>query len=176
MKTLLTLVAVTAISQIAYGINNIKASKKLDVKETHVNKLNIVHNNQLYIIDVVHTNIVCGTSMPNALASTKIDSCTGERTHKITIQDSLINTDMYDAVLNHEIGHIVLGHTVRHFLDTTTVSSIFKREYEADAYAVSKGHIEGMIKFRMNSLKYTGMLPDYNQACLVRLLAKKVFN
>ena len=82
---------------------------------------------------------------------------------------------MYDAVLTHEIGHIVLGHTSRiAFLDDAM--DVVKKELEADAYSVSKGHIKGMIKFRTMSLKHSGLLISYNQPCLLALLAKKVFN
>ena len=178
MKTLfkvaLTLQVAAAV-QVAYGIRNIKKASKLEVKTTTIDTITVEHEGSVFKIDVCHTNVLCNTTMPNALAKTEKALFSHEVRHSITIQDSLVGTDMYDAVLNHEIGHIVLGHTQSlSFLDNGL--DIVKRELEADAYSVSKGHIEGMIKFRTLALKYSGLLPDYNQPCLLALLAKKVFN
>lgn len=181
MKTLNKIILATLASTQALAYvqlykmkNNIKEAKKLTPKKDHIKTIDVEHNGERFSIDIFHTNVLMGTTMANAYAQTA-RYLNGKAEHTITIQESLVGTDMYDAVLTHEIGHIVLGHTSRiSFLDDAM--DIVKRELEADAYSVSKSHIKGMIKFRTMSLKSTGLLLSYNQPCLLALLAKKVFN
>jgi hypothetical protein len=181
MKTLNKIILATFVSTQALAFvqinkmkKNIKEAEKLEPVKTLIKTIDVDHNGERISISIFHTNVLNGLTIPNAWAETT-RYLNGKAEHTITIQDSLVGTDMYDAVLTHEIGHIVLGHTSRiSFLDDAM--DIVKRELEADAYSVSKGHIKGMIKFRTNALKYTGLLLDYNQPCLLALLAKKVFN
>ena len=163
-----------AFIQVAKMKKNMKEASNLTPRKDHIKTIDVDHNGKRFSIDIFHTNVLMDITIPNALAQTT-RYLNGTAEHTITIQDSLVGTDMYDAVLAHEIGHIVLGHTTRMTL-LDDAMDIVKRELEADAYSVSKGHIKGMIKFRAKALKYTGLLADYNQPCLLALLAKKIFN
>lgn len=176
-KIILTTIALTqalGFVQIAMVKRDMKEAKKLIPRKELINTIDVDHNGKCFTISIYHTNVLNDSTIANATAQSSI-YLNGTAEHTITIQDSLVGTDMYDAVLNHEIGHIVLGHTTRMtFLDDAM--DIVKRELQADAYAVSKGHIKGMIKFRTMLLKHSGLLVSYNQPCLLALLAKKVVN
>ena len=176
-KIMLTTLAVTqalAYVQITKVKKDIEEAKKLVPTSVHIKDIDVEHNGKRFTIAIKHSNVLMDSTLPNAIAQSSV-YLNGEAEHTITLQESLVGTDMYDAVLTHEIGHVVLGHTTRmSFLDG--LSDIVRKELEADAYAVSKGYIEGMIKFRSSSLKHSGLLVSYNQPCLLALLAKKVFN
>ena len=176
-KIILATLAVTQALAFVQGAmlkRNMKDAQNLTPVKEHIKTIDVDHDGKRFSIAIYHTNVLNGLTIPNAWAQTT-RYLNGTQEHTITIQDSLVGTDMYDAVLTHEIGHIVLGHTTTIVL-LADVMDIVKRELEADAYSVSKGHMKGMIKFRTNGLKYTGLFIDYNQPCLLALLAKKVFN
>lgn len=170
MKTLTKLMLLAPAVQIAYGLTNMLLAKNKEENKVQVDTLKISHEGNVYEIAVYHVDVLSMTTMPNAQADVRT-SIFGGHVNSITIQSNLVGTDMYDAVLAHEIGHIVLGH-LTHRKHIGTIA----RELEADAYAVSKGYIKGITKFRLNGLKYSGLLPDYNQVCLFKLVSQQVFN
>lgn len=169
MKTFTKIALISVAAQLAVGVINIALASKLEVKKELVDTITVQYEGKEYVINVYHENVLMCTTMPNAYAKT--DVVNGRYVHEIHVQESLVGTDMYQAVLDHEIGHIVCGHTtaligraMRTPLETVIT------ELEADAYSVSQGNKKGLLKFRLNALKYTALVPDYNHILLAKLL------
>lgn len=173
MLTTVALTQVISMYQAKKIKDNMKEAENLKPVCNNIKSLDVVHNGKTFSIAIQHINVLMGSTLPNAMAESA-RYADGTVLHTITIQDSLVGTDIYDAVLSHEIGHIVQGHTTRTTMFDNAIDLV-KKEMEADAYAVSQGHISKMIKFRTNHLKNTGLLLDYNQPCLIALLAMKLF-
>ena len=74
--------------------------------------------------------------------------------------------DVYLAAFQHELGHIHAGHG----LVPNDLFKLIECELEADAYAVSQGYLDGVLKFRLKFLKETIVHPlNYNNVCLAKL-------
>lgn len=81
------------------------------------------------------------------------------------------DTDVYLAVFQHELGHIHAGHG----LAPNDLFKLIQCELEADAYAVSQGCLEGLLKFRISYLSKTLVQPlNYNNVCLAKLAYLKL--
>ena len=81
------------------------------------------------------------------------------------------DTDVYLAVFQHELGHIHAGHG----LAPNDLFKLIHIELEADAYAVSQGCLEGLLKFRISYLSKTLVQPlNYNNVCLAKLAYLKL--
>lgn len=81
------------------------------------------------------------------------------------------DTDVYLAVFQHELGHIHAGHG----LVPNDLFKLIQCELEADAYAVSQGCLEGLLKFRISYLSKTLVQPlNYNNVCLAKLAYLKL--
>ena len=80
------------------------------------------------------------------------------------------DTDIYLAVLQHELGHIHAGHGL-----APNDLLLIQCELEADAYAVSQGCLEGLLKFRISCLSKSVFQPlNYNNVCLAKLAYLKL--
>jgi len=81
------------------------------------------------------------------------------------------DTDVYLAMVQHELGHIHAGHG----LAPNDLFKLIECELEADAYAVSQGCLEGLLKFRISYLSKTLVQPlNYNNVCLAKLAYLKL--
>lgn len=76
------------------------------------------------------------------------------------------DTNTYLAMLQHELGHIHSDHGIV----PNDYFKVIECELEADAYAVSQGYLDGVLKFRLKFLKDTIVHPlNYNNVCLAKL-------